>query len=290
MTPPAVTIAIPFHDEHRRLPGAIASVLAQSFTDFELLLVDDGSRDDSLAIARRVRDPRVTVITDGRRVHLAARLNEVARRARAPLVARMDADDVCHPERLARQIARLRDDPSCDAVGTWAALVDDHDVLLGISESADLPASPRVALERGLLAHATMVARREWLLANPYDERLTRAEDRDLWCRTVRTARFGVIREPLYVVRIEMREAEFVRKYVESQRQNRELFSRYGPAMVGSGRALRLRALSHAKSVVFRTAVATGLAARLVRRRGRPPTVAERRLVDEALRSSVQRA
>src|SRR5690606_2619050 len=101
---PAITVAIPFHDEQEHLASAVRSVLRQTCKDFELLLVDDGSRDASLSIARSFSDPRVAVVSDGRSRGLPARLNEIARRASADLVARMDADDVIHPTRLEKQV------------------------------------------------------------------------------------------------------------------------------------------------------------------------------------------
>lgn len=289
MTVPAVTIGLPFHNEEGNLADAIRSLLVQTFEDFELLLVDDGSTDRSLEIASSFRDPRIRVISDGRRKRLPARLNEIVTSARASLVARMDADDLSHPERLARQIPLLAD-PSIDAVGSWAALLDDDEAIIGVTESATLPASRRVALERGILVHASMVARREWLARHPYDERVTRAEDRDLWCRTAATSRFAVVGEPLYVVRVASRSPDFLSKYLESQRQNRDLFRRYGPEVVGRARTIELLAASHAKALVFRAAVDAGLAGRLVRRRARAATSAERVMIEKAIRTARQRA
>jgi glycosyltransferase involved in cell wall biosynthesis len=283
---PRITVGIPFFDEERYLGDAIRSVLAQTASDLEVLLVDDGSTDSSLAIARSFDDPRVTVISVGARRHLPARLNEIARRARANLVARMDADDVAHPRRLERQLALLDEQPTCDAVGTWVALIDEGAVLLAVVEASPQPASPRVALERGLIAHATMLARRSWLRANPYDETLTRAEDRDLWCRTVRASRFDVVPAPLYVVRIDHRDRSFIERYVESQRQNRALFLRHGPAAVGIARTAQLWTASHLKGVVMRAMVAAGRTEKLLRRRGRTPTDTERTLILEALQVS----
>ncbi len=286
---PLVTVGIPFHNEERHLEQAVRSILGQSFDDIEVLLVDDGSTDRSLEIARSFGDRRVTVIPNERRRYLATRLNEITRRARGELVARMDADDVAHPERLAREVALLRADPSCDAVGTWAALVDEDDEPFSIVEAAALPASPEVALAQGLFPHATLVARRTWLLANPYDETLSRTEDRDLWCRTVRTSRFNVVASPLYVVRARPREADFLAGYVESQKQARQLIGRYGANAVGRPRAALLWTEAYAKALVMRFAVRTKLAARLVRRRGRPPTSEERDLVRVALAASSER-
>jgi len=283
---PRITVGIPFFNEAEHLGAAIRSILAQTVDDLELLLVDDGSTDGSLAVARSFDDPRITVCSDGQRRHLPSRLNEITRRARGELIARMDADDVVHPRRLAAQLDVLMRDPSCDAVGTWTALVDDRGEIFAVNESGSRPATPRTALESGLISHATMLARRGWLRSNPYDERFTRAEDRDLWCRTVRTSSFAVVPEPLYVIRVFHRERGFLASYVESQRQNRELFVLHGPGAVGIARSARLWTLSHVKSVIMRTAFAAGQAERLVRRRGRAPTMTERVLIAEALSGS----
>lgn len=279
---PLVTVGLPFFDEAEHLAEAIRSVLAQTVTDFELLLVDDGSRDESLAIARSFRDPRIKVLADGKRRHLPARLNEIVGLARAPFVARMDADDVIHPTRLARQLAVLEADPSCDAVGTWATLVDGDRRPFAVVESAPLPPSRRIALVHGIVSHASVVARRPWLAANPYDETLTRAEDRDLWCRTFES-RFAVVRECLYVVRVDVSKKSFLASYVESQRQNGLIFAKYGPEFIGRSETVRLIAQARAKALVMRALFRAGLGSRLVRRRGRTPTAHEIELAHEAL-------
>lgn len=283
MSEPLVTVGLPFFDEEQYLASAIRSILRQSFDDFELILLDDGSTDASLEIARSFADPRIVVLSHGVRRGLPARLNEIARYARGAFIARMDADDVAHPSRLERELGLFRRDPSYDAVGTWAALVNEEEELLAVCESSRLPATPRVALETGILAHATMLARAPWVKANPYDETLTRAEDRDLWCRTVDSAHFGVVPEPLYVIRVTTRNARFLSSYLESQRQNRQIFARYGPSTVGLARSARLRAASLGKCAVMSVASLLGAAPMLVRRRGRRPTARERTLVVEAL-------
>ncbi len=286
---PLVTVGLPFFDEQEHLGDAIQSILRQTFTDFELLLVDDGSRDDSLAVARSFRDPRITVIADGRRRHLPARLNEIIRRSNAPYIARMDADDVAHPTRLTRQIALLEANPSCDVVGTWAALADADGKPFGVIATPEARPSPGDVLVNGALAHATIVGRRAWFVANAYDETLTRTEDRDLWCRTTATSSFCVVPECLYVVRVDPDKRSFLASYVEAQRQNRLIFRRYGPAMVGAVRTSRLIASAHAKALVMRALARSGLADRLVRRRGRPPTAEELRMALEALAAAAQR-
>jgi glycosyltransferase involved in cell wall biosynthesis len=288
MTVPTVTVAIPFHDEERHLADAIRSVLHQSFEDFELLLVDDGSTDRSLEIARSFRDARITVVSDGTRRGLPARLNQIVDRARAGLVARMDADDVMHPSRLAREIEYLRADDDCEVVGTWIALVDEHDVPFGVVETIALPPKPDEAIARGVLGHPSIVGRREWHRANRYDETLTRAEDRELWARTAMTTTFGIVQEPLHVMRVEPNLPTFVPNYLKTLTQNRRIFLRHGPRLVGLRMTASLCVGTLVRSIAIRVADGTGLVPRLVRRRGRPPTDHELGLVREALASAAQ--
>lgn len=278
-----VTVGLPFFDEERHLGEAIRSVLAQTQSDFELLLVDDGSRDGSLAIARSFRDPRITVLADGTRRQLPARLNQIVRHARSPFIARFDADDVMHPTRLARQLAAFEAEPSCDVIGTWAVLVDEHEEPFAAVETAPLPPTPRDALARGVLPHATVVGRRAWFEAHPYNETLTRAEDRELWCRTIATTSFGVVPECLYVIRVDTRKPSFLASYRESQRQNRRIFALYGPAFVGRLETARFSLGSFARSFVMSAVMRGKSAPWLVRRRGRPPTDREAQLAREAL-------
>jgi glycosyltransferase involved in cell wall biosynthesis len=107
MADPIITIAMPFYNSAATLELSIRSLLNQSYGDFELLLCDDGSDDLGLVIARSFDDPRVICWSDGRRLRLAARLNECIDRARGSYLARMDADDIAYPYRLALQLAFL---------------------------------------------------------------------------------------------------------------------------------------------------------------------------------------
>lgn len=282
-TAPLVTVGIPFFDEERHLASAIRSILVQTWPSIEVLLVDDGSRDRSLEIARSFRDERVKVLSDGERRYLPARLNQIVSHARGEFVARMDADDVVHPDRIRRQIEALE---QCDGVasGTWAGLVDGQDVPFAVIE-ANVHPTAAVALEQGIICHASLVARRDWLRAHPYDETLTRSEDRDLWCRTFATP-FTIVEAPLYVVRVSRGHPHFLPDYLESQRQHRLLYARYGMKALGPLRTARRYGESLAKSLVMAGAVKFGVADRIIRRRGRPPTESERRLIALAIELS----
>jgi len=288
---PRVTVGIAFYNDQKWLRSAISSVLAQSFRDFELVLVDDGSTDESRQVALSFRDSRIRwLASDGKRRFIAARLNQLTSHARGEWVARMDADDVAHPERLREQVELMNLHPACDAVGTWVALVDERENLMAISESSATPVTPKTALTRGVFSHATMLAKRSWLSAHPYDERFTRAEDRDWWCRVGPTSHVAVIPKPLYVVRVRPTEADFFPNYRESHRQYRELLRRYGPDALGRVGTAAETAASHLKVGATACFSAAGAAAWLVRRRGRTPTPRERELVREALQCASEGA
>src|SRR5262245_14197402 len=116
-TTPAISVLMPIYNAGRFLPAAVESVLAQTFADFELIAIDDGSRDGSSEVLAQLaaRDPRIRVFAQENR-GIVATLNRALELARAPLVARMDADDLSRPDRFAKQIAFLRQHPEVAAV------------------------------------------------------------------------------------------------------------------------------------------------------------------------------
>ena len=122
---PNISVVLPVYNGAPWLEGAINCVLDQSYTNFELVVIDDGSKDNSWDLITRFSDPRIKA---HRQVNcgLAATLNNGLELAVAPLVARQDQDDWMHPERLARQILYMDAHPGCAAVGTWAEIREDN--------------------------------------------------------------------------------------------------------------------------------------------------------------------
>lgn len=121
MNAPVISVVMPFYNASATLRSAIESILGQSFTDFELLLYDDGSTDTSRRIADEIAgaDPRVQLL-GGERVGIVGALQRLCAQARGAYLARMDADDAAHPDRLAQQLARIQRDP---AIGLCGCLV-----------------------------------------------------------------------------------------------------------------------------------------------------------------------
>jgi glycosyltransferase involved in cell wall biosynthesis len=269
----SVTIGIPFLNARRYLATAVRSVFAQTHGDWELLLIDDGSTDGSIDVVRHLDDPRVRLLGDGSNRGLCARLNQIASVARGTYLARMDADDVMHPERIERQVALLRADPSIDLVDTATFTVDDDLTPLGIRGDRPLDARPEAVLRNGLLIHPTVMGRAEWFRRNPYDPAFVRAEDRELWSRTCAATKFARLREPLFFYR--EGPAGNLANYLRTERTVRDILRRYGPPLVGVRRTRLLVMRSRLKSMAYRLGTRLGVQDRLIRRRNRRLEAAE---------------
>ena len=131
ITMPLVSVVIPLYQTERFISAAIGSVLAQSFTDFEVLVVDDGSRDQGPSIAASFGDPRVRVITQANR-GLAGARNTGIRNARGTFVALLDADDLWHPKKLELHVAQLVQNPQIGVSFSVSRLVDEDGRDIGL--------------------------------------------------------------------------------------------------------------------------------------------------------------
>lgn len=244
---PLVTVGIPFLNPGPWLAQAVRSIFAQTFKDWELILVNDGSTDESLEIVRKVRDPRVRIVDDGQSLGLPQRLNQIIELAKGKYIARMDADDLAHPERLEKQVAFLEREAKYDAVFTGVYLLDVRGKVLGVRKGCD-PTIVEI-LGRGGYVHSTMMARTEWFRKHPYAVEYPRAEDRELFARAVLNgARFAVMPEPLYFYRWygNMKPKAMLQGY----KSERQIIARYGPQLLGKASSVALIGRSYVKSAI----------------------------------------
>jgi len=270
---PKVTIGLPYFNNAATLADAIRSVLSQSFQEWELLLLDDGSTDGSSDIAKSVKDPRVRTFSDGVNRGLVHRLNQIAQLACGKYLARMDGDDLMHPERLAKQAQYLESHPDVDLVDTAMYSMDQAGNPVGIRGMSPLHTEMDRVLEHGMMIHATVVGRRDWFRNNPYDPHYVRAEDHELWCRTCQFSKFGRVMEPLYFVR----EGRIrVKNYSQAQKTERLIYKKYGPAAGGRARTTLLMLASFLKEFVYVVFGLLGCHDILVNQRNRKLALAER--------------
>lgn len=202
----SVTIAIPFYNAEKYLSDAIKSVFAQTHQDWELILIDDGSTDDSLKIAQSVKDPRVRVFSDGENKKLPARLNEITKLAKYDIIARMDADDFMSPYRIETQYEILNNRSDLDLVSTGLYSVLNDRTLVGYrGRSSDGITFNEIINKKKGIVHASVMARKSWHERNPYDETVPISQDFDLWIRTSNKndLKIKIISDPLYIYREE---------------------------------------------------------------------------------------
>ncbi len=191
-----ISVILPFRNAARTLRAAVESILAQTCDDLLLIAIDDGSTDGSLELMRNVSDGRLVVLSDGASRGLPARLNEaigVATRRHSPeFIARMDADDIAHPERFAAQMALMEADSTIDLVGCGIVVLEGHERIAGCrrppSEHETICRSP---FRRFPLFHPTWFGRRAWFERHPYDELARRSQDYQLLREAYTSSRFA---------------------------------------------------------------------------------------------------
>jgi GT2 family glycosyltransferase len=183
---PTISVILPVYNSEAYLGLAVDSVLAQTFRDFELIAIEGGSTDRSRAILGEfaARDARVRVITQSAR-GLVGALNEGIAAGRGEFLARMDADDISHPERFTKQLVFLRGHPDIAVVGSTMTLIDAEGLPIRDIDYPIQPSEVARSLECGsALAHPAVMMRTEAVRQmHGYRAVLDHAEDYDLWLR-----------------------------------------------------------------------------------------------------------
>ncbi len=200
--PPAVTVLIGAYDNEATLPRAIASILGQTESSLELIVIDDGSSDGSAAAAREAigADPRGRVIALERNLGIARSLNAGLEAAAAPVVAIQDADDHSQPERLARELDLLAAEPDVAVVGSRMREVDPDDRALRPRTSFAAGDVGPLLLRFNPIPNGSAAFRRDLALElGGYDPRYRYAAEYDLWLRIGERHRLVAIDEELCV-------------------------------------------------------------------------------------------
>ena len=181
---PRVSVLMPAYDRERYIGDAIASVLAQTFEDFELLVVDDGSTDRTAEIAAGTGDPRVRLLQNETNLGIPATRNRGIEAARGEFVAMLDSDDRAEPTRLAKQVRFLDRHPSHALVGTWFRYMDSEGKP---GRMGKRPVHAKALRARllfiGCYRNTTVMARRAVLEGYSFRDEFQVAEDLDLWTR-----------------------------------------------------------------------------------------------------------
>lgn len=204
MSAPQISVIMPIYNGAGDLERALQSVLAQSFTDFEVLAINDGSKDETGTLLDRVNDPRVRVIHQDN-MGLAATLNKGLALARGEFIARQDHDDISHPERFARQLFYLRHNVECVLLGTAAEIWNGD---IPTQRTHDHPTRHELLvfdlLFNNPFVHSSVMMRRDAVLSiggYTTDPSRQPPEDYELWSRMARLGKVANLADRLLVYR-----------------------------------------------------------------------------------------
>jgi glycosyltransferase involved in cell wall biosynthesis len=265
MPSPTLTIGLPVYNAAPFLIDCLRSVFAQSWSDWELVVADDGSTDESLSILKNILDPRVRLVGPNCHQGLGACLNLITANARGRYIARMDADDMMHPSRLERQLRILLERPDLDALGCGMVVLDRHLNPIGTKinplDHNAICADPLNGIQ---LAHATLLGRADWFRSHPYNKNSYGCEDWELLFSTFVKSRFANLPEPLYFYR-EL-DSFTVSKYLARQLRG-SCFSWQHRHLFGTSRTAWQCTKRFGRGLVYASAGMLGIAGLLVRRR-----------------------
>jgi glycosyltransferase involved in cell wall biosynthesis len=197
---PKVTVLMPVYNAEKFLDEAIRSILNQTFTDFEFLIIDDGSEDRSIEIVESYDDPRIRLIRNDSNFGITSTLNRGIDLARGHFIARMDADDISYPERLEKQTKYLTENPDCALLSTWAREISEFGEPLRIGGWKSRHYYYYLIF-RCVMYHPTVMFRRDAVItvgkyALPY------SEDYELWNRIARKFKIASLEEVLLDYRL----------------------------------------------------------------------------------------
>lgn len=283
---PIVTIGIPFcHEPLEYFELAVKSVLAQSFKKWELILIADGASTELIQFATSIKDPRIRIVNDGKQLGLAARLNQLASLARGEFLARMDADDIMHPERISTSLNLFAQNPHLDIISTCAYQIDEKTHILGHYRFTSGPIRRASMLTRSPILHPTVITRTSWSRANAYDETFARAQDKELWVRAVHPGNYCRTEEELLFYRVPR--GGIYKKHKKASRFDRRILELHGPGLIGFPKSILLMLRSRVKCITFGAIVLARGEAKLYERRFRPFQNSDELLVAKKIFNSV---
>lgn len=231
------TIVIPFYNSEKTLAATIQSVLNQNYTEWKLILINDGSTDKSLEIAEKYISDKVVLVDDSQNKGLISRLNQGINMTETPFFVRMDSDDIMTPNRLEKQIEYLKSNPETDLVGSSAYIIDENNEIISIRMSSNRQKTVEDVLKEGLFIHPTVIGRTEWFKKNLYHDTFNRAEDLELWCRNIHSINYYNFEEPLLFYRDPM--TLNIKKYKESSSTVRGIIRKYSVGLKKSKLLIR---------------------------------------------------
>lgn len=200
---PTISVIMPVYNGEKYLREAINSVLSQDFSDFEFIIIDDGSTDKSLEIIKSFNDSRIKIISRENKGVITS-LNEAISLAKGKYLARMDADDICFSNRFSSQLKAF-EDSKVALVGSWATKINDNGEEIGLMSYPPLEYRKikRFFIKHNPFIHSSVMIKKEVFdKVGVYNNKFKHAEDYELWSRVLSKFEAVNIDQPLIKYRV----------------------------------------------------------------------------------------
>ena len=201
---PKISVGMPVLNGGQLIQIAVISMLNQSYKNWELIIIDDGSTDGAIKELNFHGDPRIRILEDKKNRGLSFRLNQAVALASGDYFARMDHDDICHPHRFAKQVEFLENNKNIDLLATQCIQIDEHDNFVGVLRVGEihkeLCSRPWLAIP---MPHPTWMGRIEWFRKNPYMDPVPYCcDDNELLLRAHSYSHYHCLPERLLAYRV----------------------------------------------------------------------------------------
>lgn len=196
-----ISIAMPVYNCSNYIQICIKSILLQTYTNWELLIVDDFSTDNTVELISSFNDERIKLYRNKENIGLAASLNLCIDKSNGEFIARMDGDDIMVLNRLEIQIDFLKNNPEIDVIGGLAYLVGSKNEILGYKKSINPDNFQTLLLSQGFFIHPTIMGKRSWFSKFKYNPSFKRGQDLELWIRSYNSSIFMNINKYLIFYR-----------------------------------------------------------------------------------------
>ncbi|MBS7562852.1 glycosyltransferase [Mucilaginibacter sp. Bleaf8] len=199
---PKISVILPVYNTELYIKEAVDSILNQTFKDFELLVINDASTDNTLHILQQINDDRLKIINNETNLKVVKSLNKGLDLAQGEYIARMDADDIAHPQRFEKQLRFFETNPDVDFVGSWVQTFGSESNVMKAATEHDHIKVRLFFLNP--IFHPAVMFKKQSFNVNGYrfDERFTNAEDYGMWVKAIDTLKFANVPEILLKYRV----------------------------------------------------------------------------------------
>ncbi len=198
---PKISVLMPFYNNEKYLDESIQSILNQTYSDFEFIIMDDGSTDNGVKVVNKYsKDKRIRFVRNKKNIGIVANLNKGIGMSKGEYLARMDGDDVSLPERFEKQVRYLDKHKTVGIVGTQGIIINEQSRKTGdfVRPMSDLKIRAKLMDGNAFIHGSVMIRKSSLLKTSLYNQKFVRAEDYGLWLEYIKITKTANLPDVLY--------------------------------------------------------------------------------------------